>query len=257
MSRTMPTAFLALWNSIDSTALQAEYETWHTFEHVPERVGLPGFIEARRYRSLASPNQPPDYFTCYWLQTMDALNSPQYREVFASPTPWSARMRTELRDFFRLPCRLDGAYGQSTASRLASLHLRGNASAFAAPVSHELARRVESGELVGAHWGSAAQTEAVPIANRPGTPAPRGLGSDFVVMLQGLDADALRAQAGQLAQALQPVASLVSQPAVFELLSQVRQDELASPAFSRLGAGQRQAPRSDLFQKFQKTGDTL
>ena len=45
---------------------------------VPERVGLPGFIEARRYRSHddASSPQPPRYFTCYWLASIDALVTP-------------------------------------------------------------------------------------------------------------------------------------------------------------------------------------
>ena len=255
MSRTSPTAFLALWNSISSAALQPQYEVWHTFEHVPERVGLPGFMEAKRYRSLTVPTKPPDYFTCYWLKTIDALNSPQYREVFAHPTPWSARMRTELRDFLRLPCTLGGSYGQSTASRLASVHLRGDASAFARLVSRELAHRVDHAELVCAHWGSAVQTQAIPIANRAGAPAPGSHGSDFVVMLQGLDTGALRVQAQQLLQALRPAAAPVSPPAFFELLSQVRQDDLSSPACTRPGAGQRQPARPDLFQKFQ-TGDT-
>lgn len=262
MSRTAPTAFLALWNSIKSAALQPEYETWHTFEHVPERVGLPGFVEARRYRSLAhsptppTPQRPPDYFTCYWLDTIEALNSTQYHEVFARPTPWSARMRLELSDFFRLPCTLGGAYGQSMASQLATLHLRGEAGAFAAQASRELARRVEHGELVGAHWGRVTATEEIPIANQPTAQELPGSdsGSDFVVMLQGLDPDALRAQAQLLLQALQPAAHPVSPPAFFELLSQVRQDELDSAAFSPKGAGRRQPPRPDLFQKFQ-TGD--
>ena len=253
MSRRQPRAFLALWNTISEPALQPEYESWHTFEHVPERVGLPGFIEARRYRALAGSQTPPGYFTCYWLETVDALNSPQYAEVFASPTPWSARMRTELRDFLRLPCTLGGAYGQSTASRLATLHLRGETQAFAAVVSRELAQWVEAGLLVCAQWGSAAQTQAVPIANRSSAATAGSAEGEFVVMLQGLDSSVLREQARQLLQALQPSAA-ASPPAFFELLSQVRQDELAHPAVSSHGLPQRQAPRPDLFQQF-KTGD--
>jgi hypothetical protein len=107
---------------------------------------------------------------------------------------------------------------------------------------------------VGAHWGRVTATEAMPIANQPAAQELPGSGSDFVVMLQGLNPDALRAQAQQLLQALRPAASLVSPPAFFELLSQVRQDELGSAAFSPQGAGRRQPPRPDLFQKF-KTGD--
>ena len=254
MSQIRPTAFLTLWNSIGNTALQQEYETWHTFEHVPERVGLPGFIEARRYRSMAKPENPPDYFTCYWLNTLQALNSQEYSELFACPTPWSARMRVELRNFFRLPCTLGGTYGQSMASQLATVHFQGEANAFAEQVSRELAQRVDTGDLVCAHWGSVAQTAAIPLANRASAPAVASTGSDFVVMLQGLDAGLLREQTDQLLHALLPVAVPASAPEFFELLSQVRQSELVTPVLSPQGISQRQAPRTDLFQKFQ-TGD--
>ena len=44
----MGAAFLALWNGIDRPEARAEYEAWHAFEHVPERVGLPGFEYGRR-----------------------------------------------------------------------------------------------------------------------------------------------------------------------------------------------------------------
>ena len=45
------TGFLALWNDFDPER-EAEYECWHTFEHVPERVGIPGF-EQQRARTAA------------------------------------------------------------------------------------------------------------------------------------------------------------------------------------------------------------
>ncbi|HYF19824.1 MAG TPA: hypothetical protein VEA40_18290, partial [Ramlibacter sp.] len=88
-------AFLALWNGIDDARRQPEYEAWHSFEHVPERVGLPGFLEALRYRQ-STAGAPPDYFTCYWLDDIGALSSGPYGEVFQAPTNWTARMRGHL-----------------------------------------------------------------------------------------------------------------------------------------------------------------
>jgi hypothetical protein len=41
-------AFLALWNDFDP-ARDAEYNCWHTYEHVPERVGIEGILTGRRY----------------------------------------------------------------------------------------------------------------------------------------------------------------------------------------------------------------
>ena len=245
MTRPNTQAFLALWNSISSPQLQPEYDTWHTFEHVPERVGLPGFIEARRYRSHeGGPSaQPPRYFTCYWLASVEALATAQYREVFSHPTPWSARMRTELRDFFRLPCSLSGAYGQSTATQLATVHFRGDADLFAAQAAIRLEQLVDRAKVVCAQWGTVVASADFPIANRA-TALPSSAGTDFVVMLQGLDRAALRAHTHALVQTLSPVATAVSAPAFFELQSQVRQDELASPLSAR------QPARPHLFQAF-------
>jgi len=248
MTHPAARAFLALWNSIGSPQVQAEYETWHTFEHVPERVGLPGFLEARRYRAHeVSVDQPPHYFTCYWLAAIEALATPPYREVFSQPTPWSARMRTELRDFFRLPCTLSGAYGASTAAQLACVHFRGDAALFAAHAEAALAQLVDQAAVVCAHWGTVAPAQDFPIANVAAPPAEGG--TDFVVMLQGIDLATLRERTHALVQALAPAAVAVSAPTFFELLSQVRQDELSSPLDAR------QPARPSLFQAFQHSGD--
>ena len=42
------TAFLAIANTVEP-AMQAEYEAWHTFEHVPERLTMPGFLGGKRF----------------------------------------------------------------------------------------------------------------------------------------------------------------------------------------------------------------
>lgn len=94
------TALLSLWNGVDP-ARQAEYERWHTLEHVPERVWVPGFVSGTRYRN-ETPGQAR-YFTLYALQRLDCLASAAYRTLVEQPTPWSAAMRPALRDFVRKP----------------------------------------------------------------------------------------------------------------------------------------------------------
>ena len=223
MTARRPSAFLALWNGIASAALQPEYETWHTFEHVPERVGLPGFIEACRYRSWTPAGDgTPRYFTCYWLDDLAALDSPAYRDVFAAPTPWSARMRTQLRAFFRRPCALTGSHGNSSASQLCTLRLQGDAPA----LPDRLAQLVDTAQVVKARWGRAAATDfTVPIANSGAGAAD----DELVVMLQGIDRAALVAAA----QGLAASSALAEPPVFFELQSQVRQCDLAHPLSAR------------------------
>lgn len=63
-------AFLALWNDIEPRR-RAEYDDWHTFEHVPERVGIAGFVSGRRY--VARERGEGRYFTLYELDGLGAL----------------------------------------------------------------------------------------------------------------------------------------------------------------------------------------
>ena len=250
------TAFLALWNRIASPALQREYETWHAFEHVPERVGLPGFAEARRYRSWdVDAAGVPLYFTWYGLDHLDTLDTPQYRDVFAEPTPWSARMRTQLRAFDRQPCTLAGAWGTSGAGQLCTLQLRGGAQAWAV-LERVLAALVHDAHLVSAQWGQvqAAPAFVVPIPNSANSASSAGRsdtapGTDAVLLLQGLDRATLAASTAQLVAALAAVAHTVRPPEFFELQTQVRQADLAHPLTAR------QPALMPLFHSF-ATGDT-
>jgi hypothetical protein len=97
---TRPTAALALWNDVERER-DLEYERWHAIEHVPERVWVPGFLAATRYLNLFDAG--PRYFTLYELDTLDALGTPEYRDLVVSPTPWSASMRTAMSHFIRKP----------------------------------------------------------------------------------------------------------------------------------------------------------
>ena len=83
-------------------AREAEYNLWHTSEHVPERCGIPGILEARRY--VAPARDHHRYFTLYDLRDLAVLASPSYRDLVQQPTPWSAAMRPAFRNFLREPC---------------------------------------------------------------------------------------------------------------------------------------------------------
>lgn len=239
MSNPQERAFLALWNSISSPRVALEYETWHTFEHVPERVGLPGFLQARRYRAV---DEPTHYFTCYWVASLDTFSTPEYQAVFTHPTPWSARMRLELRDFFRMPCTMGSIYGNSSASMLATLRLCSAAPAFVTHLDSCLRQMVNLGRFICAQWGLSAPSNDFPLPNVELGPA--GSGQDFVIMLQHFDAQALRNSTEALLQSVDVLVTSPVQTAYFELLTQVRQDELTNPL------GERQPARTNLFEIF-------
>src|SRR5690606_11739831 len=63
--------------------LDEEYNRWYHEEHLAERLALPGFLSARRYRAMGSQ---PNYMVVYKCENIYALVSPQYREVLDNPT---------------------------------------------------------------------------------------------------------------------------------------------------------------------------
>jgi hypothetical protein len=101
-------AFLAIWNSCNPE--RSDYDAWHTLEHVPERLEVPGFLGARRYVGGEGPL--PEYLTVYDLSSLSVLDSKPYRELLNRPTPWSLDMRPDLSEVIRHGCRTHGRVGQ-------------------------------------------------------------------------------------------------------------------------------------------------
>ena len=65
---------------------EADYENWHTHEHMIERVAIPGFLRGLRYRSLTDA---PRLCTIYQVESLATLTSPAYLERLNNPTPWT------------------------------------------------------------------------------------------------------------------------------------------------------------------------
>lgn len=94
-------------------AARTEFEAWHTHEHVPERVAVPGFLRGRRYRAVEGT---PEYYILYETRDPQVLGSRAYHERLDHPTPWTSRMSAAMtytgRNAGRVACSLgDGAIG--------------------------------------------------------------------------------------------------------------------------------------------------
>jgi hypothetical protein len=73
---------LAVWND-RSDKVAADYERWYMTEHIPERLGVPGFRTALRYEAIDADRK---YFTFYELDSPAVLTSEVYLERLANPT---------------------------------------------------------------------------------------------------------------------------------------------------------------------------
>ncbi len=97
----MNTGILAIWNDCLPETEQ-EYEDWYMGQHLPERVGVPGFRIGRRYEALGAE---PRYFTFYDTDTPEVLWSQPYRDRLADPTPETTRIMKSFRNMSRTVCR--------------------------------------------------------------------------------------------------------------------------------------------------------
>jgi hypothetical protein len=96
------TAALAMWWDL-APAVRAEFEHWHSHEHFPERLGIPGFRRASRW---TSPDAGEGMFMMYELEDFEVLSSPAYMARLNAPTPWSTRMMPHHRNMVRSQCRV-------------------------------------------------------------------------------------------------------------------------------------------------------
>jgi len=193
-------AFLALWNDVDPER-DAEYNVWHTFEHVPERVGVAGVLSGRRY--VARERTEDRYFTLYGLEGLAALAGPEYLEVVEHPTEWSLSMRSSLRQFQRYPCSALLSLGAGIAGSIATFRFAmADATLEAAGASVVLEPFLVIAGITAVHLGRTEADTAFPIRNAP-TSGGTESGSQFVLLVEGSDRAALDGVADDVASALE------------------------------------------------------
>ena len=101
------TGALAIWHNV-TDEIRDEFLEWHNREHVPERLGVPGFRCGRRYCALEGQ---PEYFNLYETENVGVLSSAEYLARLNNPTPWTRRVVPGFRDVARSICRVVGSAG--------------------------------------------------------------------------------------------------------------------------------------------------
>lgn len=237
-------AFLALWNDVDP-ARDAEYNVWHTHEHVPERVGVAGILAGRRYHARERGERR--YFTRYDLESLAALDGPAYADVVENPTAWSRSMRPSLRNFFRQPCATVASAGCGYGAGLVAFRfeLGGTSTGEAATAAAAVQAWVGVVGITAILIGRAQAVESFPLPNTAAI-APPAADTNGVALIDGLERAALEAAAPRVADVLHE--SLGAERVVWEgydLTLVCTRNDLRDPS------AQRQAPRDDLRRQWQ------
>lgn len=110
---------LAMWWNM-AAPMRADFEDWHTHEHFPERLGIPGFRRGSRW---ASAEGGEGIFVLYELQEYETLSSAPYLERLNAPTPWSTRMMPHHGGMVRAQCRVLASAGGAVARHALTVRL--------------------------------------------------------------------------------------------------------------------------------------
>lgn len=99
-------AAIAMWWNM-AIEHRHEFEDWHSHEHFPERMGIPGFLRGSRWADIDGGE---GFFVMYELDDYAALSSREYLARLNDPTPWSMKLMPHHRAMVRSQCRvLDSA----------------------------------------------------------------------------------------------------------------------------------------------------
>jgi hypothetical protein len=90
-----------------------EHDDWHTHEHMPERLAIPGFLRGTRW-TRTTPG--PRYCVLYEVAELAVLDSPAYRARLDHPTPRTAQMMPRYAGMRRSLCEVVAADGDGIGS---------------------------------------------------------------------------------------------------------------------------------------------
>jgi hypothetical protein len=190
---------VAIWNDI-AEAGRAEFYAWHLHEHMPERVGIPGFVRGRRYRAADEATQP-EFFTLYETLSFQVIQGSDYLSRLNEPTKWTRSATAHFQRTTRSSTRVVASYGVGSGGALLTMRFD-----IADGVEHDVLPRLTSaleavarlprisgGHLLGADANLSSKSTAE-SKDRKDLLTP----ARWVVLLEGCDVDAFEGALAQL-----------------------------------------------------------
>jgi hypothetical protein len=190
-------AVVAIWNGIAPEG-RTEFFEWHNREHMPERVGIPGFRRGRRY--IAKYGRP-EFFTLYEADSAEVLVGQDYLNRLNNPTPLTQRVPpTFFRDTARGVCRVKLSLGVGQGGHMLTLRFGaegGREAELETYLRHvALAPLADIVSVVGVHLCIADQAaSSIETTERKGRPT---VVPNWLVMIEAAEAEAADAACDQL-----------------------------------------------------------
>ena len=182
---------VAIWHDL-LPAAKDEFTEWHNREHMPERLGIPGFNRGRRYIAV---HGAPEYFNLYEADSPQVLCGPEYLQRLNAPTPWTRQVVTSFRAVARGICRVlySAGVGQGAAMLTLRFEVANGAQEAVAGLLREqvLPAVVGLHGVVGVHLCRADEEGSrVETAERKARSGATSI-PEWIVMIEGGDAGAV------------------------------------------------------------------
>ncbi len=109
---------LVLNFDVDPAGL-AEHDHWHTKEHMPERLSIPGFLRGTRW---IAEGASPRYLVIYEVGDVNVLIGTDYLQRLNNPSAWTSKIMKYVRGMRRGFCRVEGSVGLGLGHALLQVH---------------------------------------------------------------------------------------------------------------------------------------
>jgi hypothetical protein len=185
-------AALAMWWDM-AAAHRDEFEDWHSHEHFPERLGIPGFLRGSRWASDAGGAGDSGFFVMYELQAYETLTSPAYFARLNDPTPWSRKTMPWHSNMVRSQCQVLESHGTGLGGNMLTVRLSpqpGRADALRDHLRSLLSELPQRAGVTAAHL---LQTQTPQAAATTEQKIRGGDGvADWIVLVSGYDRQVLQ-----------------------------------------------------------------
>jgi hypothetical protein len=182
-------AAVAMWWNVAEERL-AEFHEWHSKEHLPERLGIPGFNRGSRWQREGCG----EFFVIYELATYETLVSEAYLARLNDPTPWSKTMMPLHRDMIRSQCRVIESHGRGVATYMNTIRVSPQHARHSMLEDYLRPALAKLPESLGVTGGHLIRTETPPAAVTTEQEIRGGDAvADWIILVSGHDASALRA----------------------------------------------------------------
>lgn len=120
MIRKTEQAQLFVWSDIDPDH-EIDFNQWYDREHMEERVRIPGFTGARRYRAVSGNARR--YLALYRASSLSDFTSAAYQKAFTKQTQWSVTNFGRMSNTRRRVMHIDHEGGFGWGGALALIEL--------------------------------------------------------------------------------------------------------------------------------------